>query len=140
MDHLSYSKSRCNQPRCLLQTRTSEAQGTDDSRTDTQRRKAKNHPHAEEDAYAGQTIKSVFGTDQLAMDLCPDPSVLVPPVAPWALLRKPQLMDYVQLPMHIWAPDYFFPDLVPFVPCPKGVKGQADNCDGYTKTVRGGRR
>jgi hypothetical protein len=48
-----------------------------------------------------------------------DPSVLQPPSLLSLLAKgRPELMDYVQLPMHLWVPDYFYPDLVPFMPCP----------------------
>ena len=31
----------------------------------------------------------------------------------------PRLIDYVQLPVHLWVPDFFLPHLVPFMPCPE---------------------
>ena len=47
-----------------------------------------------------------------------DPSCLSPPVCPSLWSAEPSLSDYIQLPLHLWIPDYFFPHLVPFVPCP----------------------
>jgi hypothetical protein len=50
-----------------------------------------------------------------------DPSVLVPPSAPtlWRHDGPPQLEDFVQLPMHLWIPEFFLPHLCPTLPCPE---------------------
>ena len=79
---------------------------------------------------AGVTIMTLISNNPLVMELCPDPSVLLPPAVPSVLHRKPRLKDYVQLPFHLWIPDFFFPELVPFVPCP------TKDCDGHTTRRR----
>jgi hypothetical protein len=45
-------------------------------------------------------------------------SVLQAPSNPSLFNDKPQLADYVQRTTHLWIPDYFFPHLVDFMPCP----------------------
>ena len=61
-----------------------------------------------------------------------DPSVLLPPTI-LSLVNsdaKPRLIDYVQLPLHLWVPEYFYPELVPYMPCP------IDNCNARTDRKR----
>lgn len=48
-----------------------------------------------------------------------DLSLLSPEAVPSLLHRDPALIDYVQLPMHLWVPDFFLPHLVPNMPCPE---------------------
>jgi hypothetical protein len=71
----------------------------------------------------GQTIKSTMVGNPLFPFV--DPSILVPAPVPsvWKS-GPPDLKDYVQLPMHLWVPEFFFPHLVPHMPCPvEGCKG-----------------
>jgi hypothetical protein len=42
----------------------------------------------------------------------------------------PNLIDYVQLPLHLWIPDFFYPQLVPSMPCPQR------NCKEATRRLR----
>jgi hypothetical protein len=51
--------------------------------------------------------------------LLPNLSVLLPPADPYLLGKMPKLIDYVQLPLHYWIPDWFLPQYVPFMPCPE---------------------
>ena len=59
-----------------------------------------------------------------------DPSILLPSATPSLYKDEPELIDYVQLPFHLWIPDFFFPHLVPYMPCP--VPG----CAGHTARRR----
>jgi hypothetical protein len=63
-----------------------------------------------------------------------DPSVCNPPpiniVGADGGIEAPNLIDYVQLPLHLWIPDYFYPRLVPSMPCPHA------GCTAATRRVR----
>ena len=70
----------------------------------------------------GHTIQSFLNSSGIARqyhDMLGDLSELVPPSVSLLSLRttEPALIDYVQLPFHIWAPDFFYPHLVPVKPC-----------------------
>ena len=63
----------------------------------------------------------------------PDPSVLQPPTPISILSRstQPALIDYVQLPMYLWIPEWFYPDLVHNTPC------VVDGCTAHTRSGAG---
>ena len=70
----------------------------------------------------GDTVNNYLSNlrlDRQLHHLLGDLSELVPPSASMPSLHKnePNVKDYVQLPCHIWAPDYFYPHLVPCMPC-----------------------
>ncbi len=49
---------------------------------------------------------------------------------------KPSLINYVQLPMYVWVPEWYYPDRVPCMPCPynvRGSDGQPVRCTYVTK-------
>ena len=49
-----------------------------------------------------------------------DLSELVPPAptfTPSLYNSEPRVIDYVQLPCHIWVPEFFYPHLVSYIPC-----------------------
>jgi hypothetical protein len=54
-----------------------------------------------------------------------DPAWLLPPNMPSLFESRPTLIHYVQLPTYLWIPEFFFPHLVPAVPCP------SDKCPGF---------
>ena len=70
---------------------------------------------------ANQTISSYISAQRIPRPLAQqiDFSVVNPtafhllPLYP----HIPSLADYVQLSLHFWMPDFFMPDLVPFMPC-----------------------
>src|ERR1700677_2912892 len=57
----------------------------------------------------------------LARELAGDPALLQPPAVntPWLARSTPQLIHYVQLPLYLWVPDFFYPHPVKKVPCPE---------------------
>ena len=88
----------------------------------------------------GSTVKTYYGlhpgvkstNSALLNSQHVDPSVLVPPTV-LSLVNcdaKPRLIDYVQLPLYLWVPEYFYPNLVPFMPCP------VDKCQARTERRR----
>ncbi len=72
----------------------------------------------------GSTVKGVFPIQQLLQSCINEPCVLLPVVMPSLFCTQPVLMDYVQLPLYLWIPDFFLPHLVPTMPCPE------DDCAG----------
>jgi hypothetical protein len=68
----------------------------------------------------GLTIKDVLNKSPL-IPLIADPSILLPLSTPSLYKDEPSLIDYVQLPLHLWVPDFFVPHLVPFMPCPEAA-------------------
>ena len=65
------------------------------------------------------TLCTKVGTISTMRSITIDPSVLLPsPVSALVVKGKPELIDYVQLPMYLWVPDHFYPDVVPYLPCP----------------------
>jgi hypothetical protein len=62
--------------------------------------------------------------------LLPNLSILLPPADPSLFGKMPKLIDYVQLPLHYWIPDWFLPQYVPFMPCPE------PNCTSRTTRQR----
>ena len=69
-----------------------------------------------------RTLKDVLGSNALAMQLTLTRPSSGPVHCAAASLRlspaKPRLIDYVQLPITLWVPDFFYPDLVPSIKCP----------------------
>jgi hypothetical protein len=65
-----------------------------------------------------RTVKDYL-SNAAPLSLLGDPSVLVPSSTPSLWSKTVQLRDYVQLPLHLWVPDFFLPHLVPFMPCPE---------------------
>ena len=83
----------------------------------------------------GKNIRDFLNTCGIASkyyDMLGDLSELRPPST--ALLSMhdapPKASDYVQLPCHIWAPDFFYPHLVLYMPC------AAPKCDGRATRQR----
>lgn len=77
----------------------------------------------------GETVKSLLSNSDVGRTLV-DPHVLLPPSMPSLWSPEPKLIDYTQLPLHLWVPDYFLPHLVPFMPCPE------DGCQSRTARQR----
>lgn len=76
----------------------------------------------------GNTVNDVKKVYPFLCDLYPDPSVLLPPsvtsMGMWA--DDVKLSQFVQLPLHLWVPEFYFPRQVPFMPCAaEGCKGPA---------------
>ena len=59
-----------------------------------------------------------------------DPALLTPLASPAVFITEPRLIDYVQLPLYLWIPDFFLPHLVQRVPCPE------PECQAETRRVR----
>jgi hypothetical protein len=88
-----------------------------------------NHPMWQAINQGGTVLKYV--SDKTMCGLPSDPSVLLPPAFPAQLCRElPHLIDYVQLPMYIWLPEFFFPHQVPSMLCP------SRNCSGSATRQR----
>jgi len=65
-----------------------------------------------------QNINDFIRINKIHSNLIGDLSVLTPaPLASIFSREAPKLKDYVQLPLHLWVPDFFMPELVPFMPC-----------------------
>lgn len=47
----------------------------------------------------------------------PNPASLLPSAEPSLSGGSPQLQQYVQLPIFLWVPEWFYPHLVPAMPC-----------------------
>ena len=54
---------------------------------------------------------------QSYMTCGPNPAWLLPSSEPCPTGGSPQLQDYVQLPIFLWVPEWFYPNLVPAMPC-----------------------
>ena len=83
----------------------------------------------------GRNVKTFYSTQKTtATRVLGDPSVLQPPAVSTIMVAtgkaRPELIHYVQLPLHLWIPDYFYPDLVSHTPCP------VDGCTAGTQRRR----
>ncbi|MGH2640028.1 MAG: hypothetical protein ACRDF4_12230, partial [Rhabdochlamydiaceae bacterium] len=47
-----------------------------------------------------------------------NPPLLLPLESPEIWHKEPKIIDYVQLPLFLWVPDFFYPSLVTHMPCP----------------------
>ena len=63
-------------------------------------------------------IKVKYRDRQQEVYTLADPALLLPLASPSLFKVEPRLIDYVQLPLYLWIPDWFLPHLVPWVPCP----------------------
>jgi hypothetical protein len=77
----------------------------------------------------GRTIKDVLRGHPL-LSTIGNPSVLLPLTTPSLWHDEPQLINYVQLPMHLWVPEFFAPHLLSSMPCP------VDGCTSSTSRQR----
>ncbi len=68
-------------------------------------------------------IKSLIRSLTHASALMHNPGWLMPSSMPSLHSAQPKLIDYVQLPVYLWIPEYTFPHLVPAMPCA--------NCNGF---------
>ena len=93
---------------------------------------------------AHQSVKVYMSKNPIARSLGGDLAWLLPDATPSLFHDKPRLIDYVQLPLYLWIPDWFLPHLVPYVPCPLDIE-QLDKdgnvigttpCDGVTTRQR----
>lgn len=78
----------------------------------------------------GSTIKDYLKQNPMMSSLVSNPALLLPSETPSLVYDKPKLIDYVQLPLYLWVPDFFLPHLVPFMPC------VYDDCNGFTTRQR----
>jgi hypothetical protein len=82
---------------------------------------------------SGQTINTFLAGSGIARQyygMLGDLSALVPASLPSLFYSELRLIDYVQLPCYIWVPEFFYPHLVPLMPCP------ASKCNGKATRQR----